>query len=144
MLEHEYGKVLPSVKKVEDWELKAILTDDLLPSQNTHLSTQVLDEYKEFCEGLVKSSHQHFQDNTKILAPLTLRSGKGYQIIDGRHRATALTSEYAYMETKVIPRQVNKKQKNGSIKVINRNDRKDIVHPFVAVYMWVICPREKK
>jgi hypothetical protein len=143
MLEREYGRILPAIQKVEDWELKAVLTCDVLQSQNTHLDRKMFETYKQHYSTLIKRDHKTFQDGTKSLAPLTLRSGKGYQIIDGRHRFEAMTEEYSYQETVITTRATNKKQKDGTVKVVTRKDTKYVDHPFVPVYMWVICPREK-
>lgn len=134
MLTKEYGRVLPSVTKVKDWTMQAVFVADVMNSANTNLDTRTLRDYTEYCNelALMKHSRDMFQEHTQILAPLTIKNGMGkYQVIDGRHRTTALTQEYKYKE-----------QIEGVSKKGNPN-KKWTEQVFTPVYMWIICPVEE-
>ena len=133
LLQQEYGFVLPKVLAVKDWQLKAVFLSDVVNATNTNLSTHALAAYKNFCEMKVriKDLRENFQENTRILAPLTLTADdKKYQVIDGRHRVTALTEEYEWKEYMPSP-------KKGQGAKLHKG-------VFAPVYVWVICPKEEQ
>jgi len=135
LLKQEYGSVLPQVEKVKDWQLKAVFLSDVVNSLNTNLNDKVLKEYKTFCSPYThtEEDRKSFQEKTRILAPLTLPSGGKYQVIDGRHRVTALASEYT--TSTWVARPSGKKGRRPK-----PVEQKEV---FTPVYVWIICPKEE-
>lgn len=123
LLTEEYGYVLPEVEKVENWTMEPVLLADIIQSSNTKLSSDQVEVYRSIYRLNLYTSTEDFQKNISHLAPLCLRKGKSYAIVDGRHRFQALIEPF---ENK-IPAQKGKKK----------------VHvPFYAIYAFVICPSE--
>jgi hypothetical protein len=124
--------VLPKVKEVKNWQLKAVFLSDVINSLNTKLGDKPLKAYKDFCESHTRfnKARDTFQDATRVLAPLTLTNASNkYQVIDGRHRITALSTEYPWQEYTRAP---GKGQRSKMHKGV-----------FTPVYVWVICPKEE-
>lgn len=125
LLMKEYGEVLPKVAAVEEWQVKAVFNSDVINSPNKNLDEDRADEYVDLFQKLVWQDKTKFQDNTLPFAPLCMPVNKKYQVVDGRHRTTAMGKEYytAYNYT--------------------RRQKKNDTEVFFPIYMWIICPKEK-
>lgn len=128
MLMEEYEHVLPAIAAVKDWEMKPVFIEDVQQTANNRVSETQVDCYKGICQDFFALPNHHgykdndFQTAMQHLAPLCLKRGKFYQVIDGTHRTIALTSEYHMYSKK-------------------RNKKED---RFTPIFMWVICPKETK
>lgn len=141
LLNAEYGAVLSQVKAVKKWEIKAVFSAQVSNSLNTNLNATVLKDYTDFCQSLMyqESSRKKFQENVRHMAPLCLLNGDGYQVIDGRHRCTALQSDYKYVVAG--KKTVKKTVKTKAGKVVKDVERQEnVIKTFTPVYMWIICP----
>jgi len=127
MLTKEYGKVLPEVEKVQEWEMRPVFISEVMQTPNNNVNTVQVDAYKAICQSYVndKRTRDDFQKNVQFLAPLCLKRGKHYQVIDGTHRTIALTSPYKINDHK--PKNKKKPEED-----------------FLPLFMWIICPKESK
>lgn len=120
LLQKEYGSVLPQVQKVQKWVCEPVFVSSVHNSSNTRINTTRLEEYKTICQHVVQRDdiRSKFQEHVRHLAPLCLRVGGEFQVIDGRHRTMALTHEYQY-----------------------RGKRN--VETFTPIFMWIVCPAKE-
>lgn len=133
LLDREYGSILPDIAAVKDWQLKTVFLSDITQSLNKKLSPVYLKSYEEHCQNLVRhlgKDTSSFQADTQVLAPLCLGGSGKYQIIDGRHRITALSKEYKWDAYMSVPT-------TGK-----RNQTKKVEKSFAPLYTWIICPKE--
>lgn len=124
LLEKEYGSVLPQVQKVKRWVCEPVLVSTVHNSKNTRINRDRLDEYKQICRYKVERAdlRPNFQEHVRHLAPLCIRVGGEFEVIDGRHRTMALTDEYEYQ--------------TGSLKASK-------TETFVPIFMWIVCPAKE-